>query len=63
MSSTGLESAPAVRDLHSSTFQLNVSAFCGIRSAFTGHLGCFTGVGGFIGCFGCVLCQKRLKLS
>jgi len=38
------------RGLHSSTFQLNVSAFCAIGGAFREHSGC-------------ILCQKRLRLS
>jgi hypothetical protein len=45
------------RGLHSSTFRLNVSAFRGIGGA---SRGC---VGGVKGLLGCVLRQKRLKLS
>jgi hypothetical protein len=43
--------------LHSFTSDLNLSAFCGIGGAFRG---CF---GGVKGCLGCVMCQKRLRLS
>jgi hypothetical protein len=56
--------APPARGLHSSTFQLNLSAFCGIGVAFRG---CFEGVWGVIGdakgYFGCISCQKWLILS
>jgi hypothetical protein len=31
--------APPIRGLHSFTFQLNVGAFCGIRSEYRGCLG------------------------
>ena len=52
------------RGLHSSTFRLNVSAFCGIRGACWGCLGGDQDVsGGMRGCLGCILCQKRLRLS
>jgi len=44
--------------LHSSTFWLNVSAFRGIVGASRGRLG-----GMFRRCFGCISCQKRLRLS
>jgi Leucine-rich repeat (LRR) protein len=52
----------AGRGLQSSTFQLNVSALCGV------HSGVVFGVvqeifGGFGECVGCILCQKRLRLS
>ena len=54
----------AGRGLHSSTFWLNVSAFCGIGGA---SRGCFEGIeevsGVTRGCVGCVLCQKWLRLS
>ena len=36
---TCMEAPPHSRGLHSSSFRLNVSAFCGIRSAFRGCLG------------------------
>ena len=49
---------PTNRGLHSSIIQLNVSAFCGIGSAF---MGCC--IGGIRGYPGCILCQKRLRLS
>ena len=52
------------RGLHSSTSQLNLSAFRGIGGALRG---CVRGVqevsGGIRGYLGYVLCQKRLKLS
>ena len=52
------------RGLHSSTLQLNFSAFCVTRGAVRG---CFGGVqgleGGIRGVNGVLLCQKRLKLS
>ena len=45
-------------------FQLNVSAFCGIRGACMGCLGGFSVVLGSIrGCSGCILCLRRLRLS
>ena len=56
----------AGRGLHSSTFRLNVSAFCGTGGAFRGCLGGAQEVnGGITGCLrvGCILCQKRLRLS
>jgi len=59
--------APLARGLLSSTFRLNLSAFCGIWV----HLGVVQGLfrrcqGVFRsirGCAGCTLCQKRLRLS
>jgi len=52
------------RGLHSSTFRLNVSDFCGTGGAFEGCSGGVYGVlGGIGGCIGCIMCQKRLKLS
>jgi hypothetical protein len=52
------------RGLHSSTFRLNVSAFCVTGGAFRGWLGGVSKVsGGIMGCFGCISCEKRLKLS
>ena len=52
------------RGLHSFTFQLNVSAFCGIKGSFRGSSGGGLKVlGGIMGCVGCILCQKRLRLS
>jgi hypothetical protein len=53
----------AGRGLHSSTFRLNVSAFCGIGGPSGGAYSVFEGVMGIMGCFGCILCQKRLRLS
>ena len=55
------------RCLHSSTFRFILSAFCGIGV----HLGVVFGVirrcQGVLrcirGCLGCILCQKRLRLS
>jgi hypothetical protein len=49
------------RGLHSSTFRLNVSAFCGLGATFTGYSGGVYEVPG--GVEGVCLCQKRLKLS
>jgi hypothetical protein len=37
------DGAPLARGIHSSTFRLNVSAFCGIGGAF---MGCLEGVKG-----------------
>jgi len=62
---------PIIRGLHSSTFQLNVSASCGIGVAFRGCLGgvwgvyrVYTGVlGGIKGCSRCIWCQNQLRLS
>ena len=52
------------RGLHSSTFQLSVSAFCGIKSAFRGCLWDDHEVlGNTRGSLGCILRQKRLRLS
>jgi hypothetical protein len=52
---------PRGRGLHSSTFRLNVSAFSGMGDAFRD---CFGGCAGVCRrCLGCILCQKRLKLS
>ena len=52
------------RGLHSSTSQLNVSAFYGIGGAFRG---CLVGVEeelwGIRGCLGYILCWKQLRLS
>ena len=56
-----LESQVLGRGLHSSTFWLNLSAFCGIGVACGGCVGVFSG--GVWGCLGCTLCQERLKLS
>ena len=57
-------SAPMIMGLYSSTFRLNISAFCGIGGAFRG---CLEGVEevlrGIRGCSGCILGQERLKLS
>jgi formyltetrahydrofolate synthetase len=52
------------RGLHSSTFWLNVSAFCEIGGAFWGcSRSVYGGFRGIRGCIGSVLCQKRLRLS
>jgi len=51
---------PAARGLHSFTFQLNMSAFCETGGVFRGCLGVSRGIKG---CPGCILCQKRLRLS
>ena len=55
---------PRGRGLHTPTFRLNVSAFCGIGGAING---CSGGVRQAFGdirpCHGCILCQKRLRLS
>jgi len=52
------------RGLHSTTFQLNISAFCGIGGVF---MGCHWGVKevswGDRRCVGCMVCQEGLKLS
>ena len=53
------------RGLHSSTFRLNVSPLWEIGGAVRG---CFIGgvegvLWGIRGCLGCILCQKRLRLS
>ena len=57
--------APATgRGLHSSTFRLNLSAFCKIGGAFRGCRGGVWEISGRVrGCFGCILCQERLRLS
>jgi len=55
---------PGARGLHSFTFQLNLSAFCGIGGVFEGCLRGVLGVWGSIrGVLGVFSCQKRLKLS
>jgi hypothetical protein len=52
------------RGSHSPTFRLNVSAFCGKGGALGGCLGGVQGVSGVIRAWlGCVLYQKRLRLS
>jgi len=52
------------RGLHSSTFRLNVSAFCGIGGALRGYSrGVYEVVGGKRGCLRRILCKKRLRLS
>jgi len=52
------------RALHSSTSRLSVSAFCGSGGGFGGSFGVvqeeFRRV---LGRLGCILCQKRLRLS
>ena len=52
-----LEQHGSGRGLHSSTFRLNVSAFCGIGVAFRSCSGSVYQV------LGGILCQKRLRLS
>jgi hypothetical protein len=52
------------RGSHSSTFRLNLSAFCGKGGALGGCLGGVQGVSGVIRAWlGCVLCPKWLRLS
>ena len=52
------------RGLHSSTFRLNVSALCEMGVHLGLFIGCFRRIfAGIRGCLGCILCQKRLKLS
>jgi hypothetical protein len=52
------------RGLHSSTFRLNASAFCGIGGASRGYLGgCFAGCRGSRRGLRCILCHERLRLS
>jgi len=54
----------AGRGVHSSTFWLNVSGFCGIEGVIRGCLGGVHEVlGGIRGCVWCILCQKRLRSS
>ena len=56
--------APGIRGLHSSTLQLNLSAFCVTGDAVRGCFGAVLGVVGGIAVFRvCFFCQKRLKLS
>jgi hypothetical protein len=53
----GDEAKGAGRGLHSSTFRLNVSAFCGIGGAIGGYQGVVEAVlGALMGCSGCILC-------
>ena len=60
----GRVGVPRSRGLHSSTFRLNVSAFCGIGVASRGCLGGVQKVlGGGRGVRGCSGCMKRLRLS
>jgi len=55
---------PGGRDLHSSIFRLNVSAFCEIGGAFRSCLRGLQQVAADIrGCLGCALCQKGLRLN
>ena len=52
------------RGLHSSTFQLNFNALCGIGGVFSGCVGALQGVSGSNrGSLGCTLCRKRPRLS
>jgi hypothetical protein len=46
--------------LHSSTFQLNLSAFCGIRGA---RRGCVARVKGCLGCVGCFLVSDTAQVE
>jgi len=58
---------PMSRSLHSSTFRLNLSTFCGMGVHVGMFRGCLGGVRGLLrsirGCSGCILCQKRPRLS
>ena len=45
------------KGLHSFTFQLNVSTFCGIGGAFRGRLGVFRG------CLGCVAVSETAQVE
>jgi len=52
------------RGLHSFIIQLNLSTFHWRGDAFSGCLMDVCAVlGGIRGCLGCILCQKRLRLS
>jgi len=52
------------RGLHSSTFQLIVSAVCVIGGALRGCLGAVQGVsGGIRGCAGCVLVSETVHVE
>ena len=52
------------RGLHSFIFQLNVSAFCGIGSAFRDCLGGVSGVsGGIRGCLRCVFVSETAQVE
>jgi len=52
------------RGLHSSTFRLNVSAFCGIGVAIRGCPGAVQGVLGLImGCLGCMSEAAEVELK
>jgi len=47
-----------------SLFSSTLSAFCGIGAACSGSSGGVCEVSGHMrGCLGCLLCQKRLRLS
>ena len=55
---------PSARGLHSSPFQLNLSALYGIGGARRGCVARVKGVlGGVQGVYGMFLCQTRLRLS
>jgi hypothetical protein len=59
-----MASAPVARGLHSSTFQLNVSAFCGTGSASKDCLGAVSGVsGGITECAGCVFVSETAQVK
>jgi hypothetical protein len=64
-SGEGVMYAQDGRGLHSSTFRLNVSAFCVLGGAFRSRLrGVWQVAKGISkGCLGCILCQKGLRLS
>ena len=52
------------RGLHSFTFQLNVSAFCGIGGAFRGSFrGCSGVLGGMRGCAGWVFLSETAQVE
>jgi hypothetical protein len=64
LSAKGCVGGGGGRDLHSSTFRLNLSAYCVIGSALRGCSEVAEHVVGDIGqCSGCFLCQKPLRLS
>jgi hypothetical protein len=55
---------PAARGLHSSTFRLNLSTFCGIGGAFSGCLGGVLEVsGGIGGCLGCIFVSETAQVE
>jgi len=63
-SSLSTSPLPAARGLHSSSFRLKLSAFCGIGGALRGCLGgAWKVLGNIWGYLGCTMCQRRLMLS